>query len=97
MGGGQRLAVGEDLDVPAGGQRVDSVVGVLGHAVDGVFFFQSLVGEVVEDDSEAGEGGAVSGWGVAGADGPVVACAVELDGPPAAVEVVGDGRPGQRC
>jgi hypothetical protein len=31
----------------AGGQRVDSVVGVLGHAVDRLFFFQPLVSEVV--------------------------------------------------
>jgi hypothetical protein len=62
-----------------------------------VFFFQPLVGEVVVDDSEADEGGAVRGRGVPGADGPVVARAVDLDGPPAAVEAVGDGRPGQRC
>jgi hypothetical protein len=40
-----------------------------------MFFFQPVVGEVVVNDSEAGEGGAVSGWGVPGADGPVVACA----------------------
>jgi hypothetical protein len=74
----------------AGGQRVDSVVGVLGRAVDRLFFFQPLVGEVVMDDSEGGEGGTVSGRGVRGADGPVMACAVEFDDPPAAVEVVGN-------
>jgi hypothetical protein len=60
------------------------------------FFFQPLVGEVVVDDSEAGEGGAV-GRGVPGADCTVVAGAVEFDGPPAAVEAVGGGRPGQLC
>ena len=42
------------------------------------------------DDSDGGEGGTVSGRGVPGADGLVMACAVEFDGPPAAVEVVGN-------